>query len=106
MLDKAEKDRAKSNKLTKKWLCIILDDLSNDENSDSDSKIETNINPSPEHENEMILIQNENILNNYIFCSLISFQESKLEEFLLKVTISYDFLFQWIENDTVKWFFY
>ena len=108
LLDKAEKVGAKSNKPAKKRSRIILDDLSSDEDSDSNSETETetNINPSPEHENETDPIQNENVLDNYIFRPLTSSQESKLEEFLLEVTISCGLPFQWIENDAVKRFFH
>ncbi|CAI2199204.1 13985_t:CDS:2, partial [Funneliformis geosporum] len=41
---------------------------------DSNSETETNINPLYEVENKIIPIQNESVLDNYIFCPLISSQ--------------------------------
>ena len=58
MLDKAEKNEVKSNKLIKKWLYIILDDLSSDEESDFETETDINIKLSHEYENEIIPIQN------------------------------------------------
>jgi len=106
LLDKAEKNEVKSNKLIKKWLYIILDDLSSDEESDFETETDINIEPSHEYENEIIPIQNQNVLDNYIFCLLTISQISKLEEFLLEVTVLCSFPFQWIENDAVKRFFH
>jgi|SRR6266542_4188051 len=58
LLDKAEKNEAKSNKLIKKWSRIILDDLSSDEKSDFETETDINIELSHKYENEIILIQN------------------------------------------------
>ncbi|CAG8772131.1 3745_t:CDS:2, partial [Funneliformis caledonium] len=85
MLDKAEKNGAKSNKPIKKRSRIILDNLSNDEESDFETETDINIEPSHEYENEIIPIQNQNVLDNYIFHPLTTSQISKLEEFLLEV---------------------
>ncbi|CAG8681680.1 1082_t:CDS:1, partial [Funneliformis caledonium] len=106
LLNKAEKNGAKSNKPIKKRSCIILDDLASDEESDFETETDINIKPSYEYENEIIPIQNQNVLDNYIFRPLTTSQISKLEEFLLEVTVSCGFPFQWIENDAVKRFFH
>ncbi|CAG8777575.1 4005_t:CDS:1, partial [Funneliformis caledonium] len=58
LLDKTEKNEAKFNKLIKKQLRIILDDLFSDEESDFETETDINIEPSHEYENEIIPIQN------------------------------------------------
>jgi hypothetical protein len=109
LLDKAAKDGAKiaSDKPAKKRSrTISADDLSDESDGDSDFEIDISNNQSSKQKEILIPIQNENTLDNYVFHPLTTSQVCKLEEFLLEITISCGFAFQWIENDAVKRLFH
>jgi len=78
-----------------------ISDDSLDENESNTSRRST-IDQFPEED----VIHDTNTLDNYIFRPLTSTQQHKLEQLLLKVTVSCGFAFQWIENDAVKCLFH